>query len=92
MDLLLSYGQNFVLAGKADMVVPKDFITVDASFSPVLKANFFVEKSSEDPSATLENLILEVWTNGSLKPQDALLASATILRNTSKAILKAFSR
>ena len=39
---------------------------------PVTKVNFFVETSKNNSSFELESLILEIWTNGSIKPDEAL--------------------
>jgi DNA-directed RNA polymerase subunit alpha len=49
---------------------------------PVKKVNFFVETSRSDVSSELESLILEIWTNGSITPAEALSSSAEILENT----------
>ena len=49
---------------------------------PVTKVNFFVETSRSSASFELESLILEVWTNGSILPDEALSSSAEILENT----------
>ena len=49
---------------------------------PVTKVNFFVETSRSSSSFELESLILEIWTNGSISPDEALSSSAEILENT----------
>jgi DNA-directed RNA polymerase subunit alpha len=49
---------------------------------PVTKVNFFVETSRTTSSFELESLILEIWTNGSIMPEEALALSAEILENT----------
>ena len=49
---------------------------------PVTKVNFFVETSRSNSSSELESLMLEVWTNGSITPAEALSSSAEILENT----------
>jgi DNA-directed RNA polymerase subunit alpha len=49
---------------------------------PVTKVNFFVEPPKSSSSFDLESLILEVWTNGSIMPDEALSSSAEILENT----------
>jgi DNA-directed RNA polymerase subunit alpha len=49
---------------------------------PVTKVNFFVETSKKNSTSELESLILEVWTNGSITPAEALSSSAEILENT----------
>lgn len=54
------------------------FIPVDAFFSPVRKVNFKVEEARVGRKSNLDRLILEVWTNGSIKPADALRQSAVL--------------
>ena len=49
---------------------------------PVTKVNFFVETSRSSLAFELESLILEIWTNGSIQPDEALSLSAEILENT----------
>ena len=48
---------------------------------PVRKVNFFIETSSNNISANLESLILEVYTNGSILPTEAVSAAAEILQS-----------
>jgi len=84
MELLITRGQNYMASGNVGSVIPTNFLAVDAVFMPVTKVNFFVETSRKNSSAELESLILEIWTNGSIKPSAALSASAEILENTFK--------
>ncbi|MBI2641869.1 DNA-directed RNA polymerase subunit alpha [Candidatus Roizmanbacteria bacterium] len=55
------------------------FIPVDASFSPVKKVNYSVEAARIGRKSNLDRLVLEVWTDGSIKPSDALRQSAVVL-------------
>lgn len=82
MEFLIGRGQNYVPSGKLDSILPAGFLAVDAVFMPVNKVNFFVETSKSNPTPELESLILEVWTNGSITPAEALSSSAEILENT----------
>jgi len=79
MELLIARGQNYVSSTKVDSIIPAGFLAVDGVFMPVTKANFFVETSR---GTELESLILEIWTNGSILPVDALSYSAKILEDT----------
>lgn len=56
-----------------------DFLQIDAVFMPVNKVNYSVEDARIDGSLEKDRLILEVWTNGSLTPQEALSQAASIL-------------
>lgn len=55
------------------------FIPVDASFSPVRKANFRIEPARVGQATDYEKLILEIWTNGAITPHDALVEAAQLL-------------
>lgn len=82
MEFLIAQGQNYVTSGKTSYTLPEGFLAIDAIFMPVTKVNFFVEPSQTNSSSELESLIFEIWTNGSIKPAEALSMSAEILENT----------
>ena len=82
MEFLIARGKNYVPSGKLDSIIPVGFLAVDAVFMPVNKVNFFVETSKSNSASELESLILEIWTNGSIMPDEALTSSAEILENT----------
>ena len=82
MEFLIAAGQNYFASGKLDYTIPESFLAVDAVFMPVTKVNFFVETSRSSLSFELESLILEIWTNGSITPDEALTSSSEILENT----------
>lgn len=56
-----------------------DFLQIDAIFMPVRKVNYTIEDARVGGSLERDRLIMEIWTNGSLTPQDALSQAAAIL-------------
>merc|ERR1711871_1325742 len=82
MEFLIAQGQNYVVSDKSEAILPEGFLGIDAVFMPVTKVNFFVETSRNNKSSELESLILEIWTNGSIHPDEALSFSAELLENT----------
>ncbi|MGQ9496841.1 MAG: DNA-directed RNA polymerase subunit alpha [Desulfotomaculales bacterium] len=54
-------------------------IPVDAIFSPVRKVNFVVDKTRVGHETSLDKLTLEVWTDGSIRPDEAVSLAARIL-------------
>nr|YP_009296912.1 DNA-directed RNA polymerase alpha subunit [Bangiopsis subsimplex]AOM66255.1 DNA-directed RNA polymerase alpha subunit [Bangiopsis subsimplex]ARO90383.1 DNA-directed RNA polymerase subunit alpha [Bangiopsis subsimplex] len=56
-----------------------DFIQIDSKFMPVKKVNFFMDETQSNNLFEKETLLLEVWTNGSLTPQEAVSQSASLL-------------
>jgi DNA-directed RNA polymerase subunit alpha len=56
-----------------------DFMQVDAAFMPVRKVNYLVEPTRGLDGKEKDRLMLDVWTNGSLTPQEALSQASSIL-------------
>lgn len=56
-----------------------DFLQIDSVFMPVRKVNYTVEDARDGGSMEKDRLTLEIWTNGSLTPQEALSQAAAIL-------------
>ncbi|MBN3886653.1 MULTISPECIES: DNA-directed RNA polymerase subunit alpha [unclassified Nostoc] len=56
-----------------------DFLQIDSIFMPVRKVNYSVEESRGEDLIPKDRLLLEVWTNGSISPQEALSSAAAIL-------------
>lgn len=54
-------------------------IPLDASFSPVVRVNYKVEETRVGRLTNYDKLILEIWTDGTIDPKDALTESAKIL-------------
>lgn len=60
--------------------LPIGVIPIDSIFTPVKKVNFNVENTRVGQITDYDRLILEIWTNGSISPKDALLYASTILQ------------
>ncbi|WP_208346170.1 DNA-directed RNA polymerase subunit alpha [Aetokthonos hydrillicola] len=56
-----------------------DFLQIDSVFMPVRKVNYSVEEARGDTGMQKDRLLLEIWTNGSVTPQEALSSAAAIL-------------
>ena len=55
-------------------------VAVDSIFTPIVKVNYQVENTRVGQITDYDKLILEIWTNGSISPKDALLHAAHILQ------------
>ncbi len=55
-------------------------IPIDASFSPILRVNHHIEPTRVGKSIDYDRLILEIWTNGAITPEEAVKKSANILK------------
>ena len=58
---------------------PIGTIAIDSSFTPVEKVNFTVENTRVGESTDYDKLIIEVWTDGTVTPQEALSTGSSIL-------------
>jgi DNA-directed RNA polymerase subunit alpha len=61
--------------------VPADAIPIDAAFSPIQRVSYTVESARLGKTIDYEKLILEIWTNGAVSPDEALARAATHLRD-----------
>lgn len=59
--------------------LPIGELPVDAVFSPIRKVNWSVEPTRVGQMTNLDRLILEIWTDGTIRPQDALSQAAQLL-------------
>jgi DNA-directed RNA polymerase subunit alpha len=78
MDLAVQRGKGYSPAEERGKL-PIDEIPIDAIFSPVKKANFRVEPARVGQMTNFDNLVMEVWTDGSITPREALTEAAKIL-------------
>jgi len=83
MELEVSSGKGYVMA--EEMKANKHSvgtIVLDSLFSPITKVNYEVENTRVEQILNYDRLVLEIWTDGSVDPKDALTESAKILRNS----------
>src|SRR6201988_2146717 len=64
---------------RADM--PLGVIPIDSIFSPVIRVKYSVENTRVGQRTDYDKLILEIWTDGRITPDDALLQASAILRH-----------
>jgi DNA-directed RNA polymerase subunit alpha len=55
-------------------------IPVDSSFSPVVRVKYDIEETRVGQKTNYDRLVMEIWTNGTLAPQMAIVEAAKILR------------
>lgn len=81
-ELVVKVGKGYVPAERnKDEDMPIGQIALDAVFSPIEKVNFRVEQARVGQRTDYDKLILEVWTDGSIKPDDAVAYAAKILKD-----------
>ncbi|MFA9288803.1 MAG: DNA-directed RNA polymerase subunit alpha [Weeksellaceae bacterium] len=57
------------------------YISLDTAFSPVVRVNFKVEEARVGRKSNYERLILDVWTDATISPEDAMKTAAVLLQN-----------
>jgi DNA-directed RNA polymerase subunit alpha len=82
MELRIGKGRGYVTAEENKVVdQPIGVIPIDSIFSPIMNVKFFVENTRVGQRTDFEKLILEINTDGSITPDDALTFSGKILRD-----------
>ena len=88
MEVQFNYGIGYQLAGKNNQNDSADFLAVDAIFMPVQKVDFKVDNTYGNKNKNNENLILDIWTNGSVTPEAAISQSSELIINLFEQLLK----
>jgi len=79
MELNVERGKGYVPADRNKREgQPIGVIPIDAIFSPVEKANFTVEKTRVGQSTDYDRLLIEVWTDGTMSPEEAVSHAADL--------------
>ena len=73
LEVKIESGKSYILAKDQKLEGSKDFIPIDSNFAPVLKANWYLKSLPQDVENKNEELHLEICTNGTLLPHQALL-------------------
>ncbi|MBW2039345.1 MAG: DNA-directed RNA polymerase subunit alpha [Deltaproteobacteria bacterium] len=82
MEMTVKTGKGYVPAERnKEEDMPIGTIPIDAIFTPVKKVNYTVTNARVGQITDYDKLTLEVWTNGSVKPDDAVALAAKILKD-----------
>jgi len=79
-ELIVTFGRGYDAAEIRQAEYPVGFIGVDALYSPVRKVNYNVSNARVGQRTDYDSLTLELWTDGSLKPEEAVALSSKILK------------
>lgn len=82
MELTIKQGKGYVPAEKnLEENQPIGTVPIDAIFSPVRKVSYTVTQARVGQITDYDKLTLEIWSDGSVKPEDALAYAAKILKD-----------
>ena len=82
MEMIVSTGRGYVPSNENKEYVEETkigFIPIDALYSPIERVSYEVESARVGHNANYDKLIMNVYTNGSMKPEEAMALAAKIL-------------
>jgi DNA-directed RNA polymerase subunit alpha len=79
IEFKFEYGTGYKLAGQTFCEKSEDFLQIDAIFMPIQKVDFKIENIYDNSNSITERLFLNIWTNGSLSPEDAILSASRFI-------------
>src|SRR5271155_2456166 len=81
MELVIKRGRGYVPGERTEDEEAIGTIRLDAIFSPIRKVNFTVTNARVGQRTDYDRLALEIWTDGSIGPRDALTYAARVMRD-----------
>jgi DNA-directed RNA polymerase subunit alpha len=79
IEFKFEYGKGYKLAGQTFNNKAEDFLQIDTIFMPVQKVDFRIENVYSDSNEVTERLFLEIWTNGSITPQQSISEASKLI-------------
>ena len=86
IEFKIESGTKYRLANELFSDKFEDFIETDAIFMPVQKVDFKVENVYDNSNIIKERLIIDIWTNGSISPEQAIFSGSGLIINLFKSI------
>lgn len=81
LEMIVRHGRGYVTADKnRDEGLPSNYITIDSIFAPIRRVSYSVQNARVGQDTDFDKLTLEVWTNGAVRPDDAVAYAAKILK------------
>jgi DNA-directed RNA polymerase subunit alpha len=82
IEMRVKNGRGYVPADENfDEELPIGYIPLDSVHSPIKRVNYSVEAARLGQTTDYDKLVLDVWTNGSIHPQDAIAQAAKIMKD-----------
>jgi len=87
IEFKFEYGKGYKLASQTFQDKSGDFLQIDTIFMPVQKVDFKIENVYENSNDITERLIIDIWTNGSISPEDAIAEASQFIADLFNSIL-----
>ena len=81
IELKFEYGTGYKLASQNFCEEDDNYLQLDTIFMPVQKVDFKIENVYDDTNNITERLFLDIWTNGSISPYEALKSAVQVTIN-----------
>ncbi|HLW70667.1 MAG TPA: DNA-directed RNA polymerase subunit alpha [Candidatus Binataceae bacterium] len=81
VELVIKRGRGYVPGERSEDEEPIGTIRLDAIYAPVKRANFVVTNARVGQRTDYDRLALEIWTDGSISPREALTYAARVMRD-----------
>jgi DNA-directed RNA polymerase subunit alpha len=79
-EILVRYGRGYVEAEEHKKDLPVGYIALDALHSPIRRVNYSVSNARVGQRTDYDSLELEIWTDGSLRPEESVSLGSKILK------------
>jgi len=79
IEFKFEYGTGYRLASQSFSEEDENYLQLDTIFMPVQKVDFKIENVYDTNNNISEKLLLDIWTNGSISPNDALESAAQVI-------------
>src|SRR5207344_271972 len=81
MEMVVENGRGYIPSSEHSQNIQEiGIIPIDAVYSPVVRVRYGIEETRVGQKTNYDKLTMEIWTNGSVNPEMALVESAKILR------------
>jgi DNA-directed RNA polymerase subunit alpha len=78
IEFKFEYGMGYKLASQTFLEEDENYLQLDTIFMPVQKVDFKIENVYDNANNITERLFLDIWTNGSISPNEALKSAAQV--------------
>jgi len=78
IEFKFEYGTGYKLASQTFLEENENYLQLDTIFMPVQKVDFKIENVYDNTKTITERVFLDIWTNGSISPKQALTSAAQI--------------
>ena len=87
IEFKFEYGTGYKLASQTFLEEDENYLQLDTIFMPVQKVDFKIENIYDSSNEITERLFLDIWTNGSISPTEALESASQIIIDLFSALI-----